>query len=43
MQSNPSIPIKSSVAEIKNRYGYSVSYKKAWISKQKALAMEFVD
>jgi len=43
VKSNPSIPIKSLVAEIKNRYGYSVSYKKAWIAKQKALAMEFGD
>jgi len=31
------------VAEIKNQYDYSVSYKKAWIAKQKTLAMEFGD
>jgi len=40
---NPSIPIKTIIAEIKNRLGYSVTYKKAWVAKQKALAMEFGD
>ena len=40
---NPSIPVKSLIAEIKNRYGYSVTYKNAWIAKKKALAMEFGD
>jgi len=29
VKENPSIPIKSLVAEIKNRFGYSVSYDKA--------------
>jgi len=40
---NPSIPVKSLIAKIKNRYGYSVTYRKAWIAKQKPLAMEFGD
>ncbi|XP_052727445.1 uncharacterized protein LOC128194931 [Vigna angularis] len=40
---NPSIPIKSLIADIKGRFGYYVSYRKAWIAKQKALAMEFGD
>jgi len=43
VRTNPSIPVKSLIAEIKNRYGYSVTYRKAWIAKQKALAMEFGD
>jgi len=43
VKENPSIPIKSLVAEIKNRFGYSVSYDKAWNGKQKALAKEFGD
>ncbi|XP_027915167.1 uncharacterized protein LOC114174530 [Vigna unguiculata] len=43
IKENPSIPIKSLVAEIKNRLGYSVSYDKAWNGKQKALAKEFGD
>jgi len=41
VRKNPSIPVKSLIAEIKNRYGYSVTYIKAWIVEQKALAMEF--
>ena len=40
---NLSIPTKSLMVEIKNQYGYCVSYRKAWITKQKALAMEFGD
>jgi len=32
VKENPSIPIKSLVAEIKNRSGYSVSNDKAWNS-----------
>jgi len=43
VKSKPSMLIKSLVAEIKNRYSYSISYKKAWIAKQKTLAMEFGD
>jgi len=31
------------IAKIENRYGYSVSYKKAWKAKQKALTMQFGD
>jgi len=29
IKANPSIPMKSLIAEIKSRYGYSVTYKKA--------------
>jgi len=43
VKENPSIPIKSLIAEIKNCFGYSVSYDKAWNGKQKALAKEFGD
>ncbi|XP_052736606.1 uncharacterized protein LOC108328482 [Vigna angularis] len=43
IRTNPSIPVKSLIADIKGRFGYSVSYRKAWIAKQKALAMEFGD
>jgi len=41
VRTNPSSPVKSLIAEIKNRYGYSVTYRKALIAKQKALVMEF--
>ncbi|XP_017441222.1 uncharacterized protein LOC108346671 [Vigna angularis] len=43
IRTNPSIRVKSLIADIKGRFGYSVSYRKAWITKQKALAMEFGD
>ncbi|XP_014503102.1 uncharacterized protein LOC106763420 [Vigna radiata var. radiata] len=43
VRTNPSIRIKSLIADIKARFGYFVSYRKAWIAKQKALAMEFGD
>jgi len=43
VKENPSTPIKSLIAEIKNRFRYSVSYDKAWNGKQKALAKEFED
>jgi len=29
VRKNPSIPVKSLIVEIKNQYGYSVTYKKA--------------
>jgi len=43
VKANPSIPIKTIIMEIKNRLGYLVTYKKTWVAKQKALAMEFGD
>ncbi|XP_022632765.1 uncharacterized protein LOC106780607 [Vigna radiata var. radiata] len=43
VRTNPSIPIKSLITDIKARFGYFVSYRKAWIAKQKALSMEFGD
>jgi len=32
IKANPSIPMKSLIAEIKSHYGYSVTYKKAWMT-----------
>ena len=43
VKTNPSIPIKSLIGEIKSRHDYSITYRKAWLAKQKALAMEFGD
>jgi len=43
VKENPSIPIKTLIAKIKNGLGYSVTYKKAWVAKRKAIAMEFGD
>ncbi|XP_068466322.1 uncharacterized protein [Phaseolus vulgaris] len=41
VKANPSVPIKSLIAEIKNLYGYTITYRKAWLGKQKALALAF--
>ena len=43
VKTNPSIPIKSVISKISNRFGYSVSYQKAWNAKQKVLAKAFGD
>jgi len=43
VRTNPSIRIKSLVADIKSRYGYTVTYRRAWIAKEKAITMEYGD
>ncbi|XP_068461662.1 uncharacterized protein [Phaseolus vulgaris] len=43
VKANPSVRIKSLIAEIKNLYGYTITYRKAWLGKQKALALAFGD
>jgi len=43
VKANPSVPIKSLIAEIKNLYDYTITYRKAWLGKQKALALAFGD
>jgi len=43
VKANTFLPIKTIIAEIKNRLGYSVTYKKTWVAKQKTFAMEFSD
>ena len=37
IKANPSIPVKSLIAKIKSRYGYSVTYEKTWMAKKKRL------
>jgi len=41
VKANPSVRIKSLIAEIKNLYGYTIIYRKGWLGKQKALALAF--
>jgi len=41
VKKNPSIPIESLIVEITSRHNYSITYRKACLTKQKALAMEF--
>ena len=41
VKTNPGIEIKTLIADMHQRFGYTVSYKKAWTTKQKALEMTF--
>ncbi|XP_057434380.1 uncharacterized protein LOC130727291 [Lotus japonicus] len=41
VNANPNIPIKALVAETKTQYGFSITYRKAWIAKQKAIPRLF--
>nr|XP_025648152.1 uncharacterized protein LOC112743154 [Arachis hypogaea] len=40
---DPSIKVKSIIAEIPSRFNYTVSYRKAWLAKQKSVAKVFGD
>ncbi|RYR14823.1 hypothetical protein Ahy_B04g071526 isoform A [Arachis hypogaea] len=39
----PSIKVKSVIAELQSMFNYTVSYRKAWLAKQKAVANVFGD
>ena len=41
VKTNLGIEIKTLIADMLQRFGYTVSYKKAWATKQKALEMTF--
>ncbi|RYR59699.1 hypothetical protein Ahy_A05g025632 [Arachis hypogaea] len=43
VESNPSIKVKSVIAEVQSKFNYTVSYRKAWLAKQKAVAKVFDD
>jgi len=38
---NPGIQIKTLITDMLQRFGYTVTYKKAWTAKQKALKIAF--
>ncbi|XP_016169146.1 uncharacterized protein LOC107611766 [Arachis ipaensis] len=38
VEADPSIKIKSIIAEVQSRFNYTVSYRKAWLAKQKSVA-----
>ncbi|XP_057734129.1 uncharacterized protein LOC130949421 [Arachis stenosperma] len=40
---NPTIKVKSVIAEVQYRFNYTMSYRKAWLAKQKAVAKVFSD
>ncbi|XP_025652920.1 uncharacterized protein [Arachis hypogaea] len=43
VEADPSIKVKSVIAEIQGRFNYTVSYCKAWLAKQKAVTKVFSD
>ncbi|XP_025674583.1 uncharacterized protein [Arachis hypogaea] len=43
VESDPSIKVKSVIVEVQLRFNYTVSYRKAWLAKQKAVAKVFGD
>ncbi|XP_016185372.1 uncharacterized protein LOC107627002 [Arachis ipaensis] len=43
VEADPSIKVKSIIAEVQSRFNYTVSYRKAWLAKQKAVAKVFGD
>ncbi|XP_016200064.1 uncharacterized protein LOC107641068 [Arachis ipaensis] len=40
---NPSLKVKSIIAEVQSKFNYTVSYRKAWLAKQKCVAKIFGD
>nr|XP_025607232.1 uncharacterized protein LOC112698021 [Arachis hypogaea] len=40
---DPSIKVKTIIAEVQSRFNYTISYRKAWLAKQKSIAKVFGD
>ncbi|XP_020987457.2 uncharacterized protein LOC107464543 [Arachis duranensis] len=43
VEADPTINVKSVIAEVQGRFNYTVSYRKAWLAKQKAVTKIFGD
>ncbi|XP_025661860.1 uncharacterized protein [Arachis hypogaea] len=43
VKADPSIKVKSVIAEVQGKFNYTVSYRKAWLAKQKAVTKIFGD
>ncbi|XP_020973114.1 uncharacterized protein LOC107633951 [Arachis ipaensis] len=41
VESDPSIKVKSIIVEVQARFNYTISYRKAWLTKQKSIAKIF--
>ncbi|XP_057733993.1 uncharacterized protein LOC130949232 [Arachis stenosperma] len=41
VKTDPSIKVKSIIAEVQSRFNYTISYRKAWLAKQKSIAKVF--
>ncbi|XP_020987463.2 uncharacterized protein LOC107464565 [Arachis duranensis] len=43
VETDPSMKVKSIIAEVQSRFNYTISYRKAWLAKQKSVAKVFDD
>ncbi|XP_057745464.1 uncharacterized protein LOC130963357 [Arachis stenosperma] len=43
VETDPSIKVKTIIAEVQSRFNYTISYRKAWLAKQKFIAKVFGD
>ncbi|XP_016168127.1 uncharacterized protein LOC107610607 [Arachis ipaensis] len=43
VEADPSIKVKSIIAKVQSRFNYTVSYRKAWMAKEKSVAKVFDD
>ncbi|QHO56105.1 uncharacterized protein [Arachis hypogaea] len=43
VETDPSIKVKTIIAEVQSRFNYTISYRKAWLAKQKSIANVFGD
>ncbi|XP_057746391.1 uncharacterized protein LOC130965645 [Arachis stenosperma] len=43
VETDPSIKVKTIIAEVQSRFNYTISYRKAWLVKQKSIAKVFGD
>ncbi|XP_025704076.1 uncharacterized protein [Arachis hypogaea] len=43
VETDPSIKVKTIIAEVQSRFNYTISYRKAWLAKQKSIAKVFGD
>ncbi|XP_072062276.1 uncharacterized protein [Arachis hypogaea] len=43
VEADPSIKVKSIITEVQSRFNYTVSYRKAWLTKQKSVVKVFGD
>ncbi|XP_025636537.2 probably inactive leucine-rich repeat receptor-like protein kinase At5g48380 [Arachis hypogaea] len=43
VETDPSIKVKSIIGEVQSRFNYTISYRKAWLAKQKSIAKVFGD
>ncbi|XP_016168996.1 uncharacterized protein LOC107611600 [Arachis ipaensis] len=41
VETDPSIKVKSIIAKVQSRFNYTISYRKAWLAKQKSIAKVF--